>query len=368
MEKFRESPKTVGELRSLLGFFGYYRGYVKDFSKKLKPLYDLLQLKKDDDVGTGKTSKKKAVKKKGGQRYDSNVLVCWTDEHQKVVEDMIDCLKSPAVMAYPDFNLPFFITTDASNEGLGSVLYQTQGGVDRVISYASRTLNEAERNYHMHSGKLEFLGLKWAVTERFSDYLRYCHHPFVVYTDNNPLTYVLTTAKLNAVGMRWVNELADFEFTIKYRPGKLNVDADYLSRRSLDLEQLKAECTEEFNPQEINAVISRMKVSSRPIVVNAVSANQLQLKLKVDESAVSAKELLKKQMEDEVIGPVVRFVLEGRRPRKNEWRKLSKESKALAKNFGKLYLNDAGILMRKTVRYEQVVLPKCFHQLVQFLQ
>ena len=177
-------------------------------------------------------------------------------------------------MAYPDFNLPFFITTDASNQGLGSVLYQTQGGVDRVISYASRTLSEAERNYHMHSGKLEFLGLKWAVTERFSDYLRYCHHPFVVYTDNNPLTYVLTTAKLNAVGMRWVNELADYEFTIKYRPGKSNVDADYLSRRSLDLEQLKAECTEEFHPQEIDAVISRMKVSS-PVLVNAVSAERL---------------------------------------------------------------------------------------------
>ena len=122
-----------------------------------------------------------------------------------------------------------------------------------------------EKNYHMHSGRLEFLGLKWAVTERFSDYVRYCHHPFVVYTDNNPLTYVLTTAKLNAVGMRWVNELADYEFIIKYRPGKLNVDADYLSRISLDLEQLKAECTEEFNSQEINAVISRMKVSSRPV-------------------------------------------------------------------------------------------------------
>ena len=107
-----------------------------------------------------------------------------------------------------------------------------------------------------------------------------------------------------------------------------------------------------------------MKVSSGPVVVNAVSANQLQLKLKLDESAVSAKELLKKQMEDEVIGPVVRFVLEGRRPRKNEWSKLSKESKALAKNFGKLYLNEAGILMRRTVRYEQIVLPKCLHQLV----
>ena len=67
------------------------------------------------------------------------------------------------MMAYPDFKLSFFIKTEAPTHGLGSVLYQTQSGVDRVISYASRTLNEVERNYHMHSRKLEFLGMIWVV-------------------------------------------------------------------------------------------------------------------------------------------------------------------------------------------------------------
>lgn len=362
LEKFKDSPKTVGELRSLLGFFGYYRAYVRDFSKKMKPLYDLLATKKVD-------GKEKHVKNGGkkGQRYDSNVLLNWTDDHQKIVVEMIECLKSPEVMAYPDFNLPFFITTDASNQGLGSVLYQTQKGVDRVISYASRTLSEAERNYHMHSGKLEFLGLKWAVTERFSDYLRYCHHPFVVYTDNNPLTYVLTTAKLNAVGMRWVNELADFEFSIKYRPGRLNVDADYLSRRSLDLEQMKEECTEEFNLKEIDAVISRIQMAEPVVMVNALHAEvkeQLVMKAKNSSLSVSSTELQKMQVEDEVIGPVVRYVVAGQRPKRKEWGTFSRESRTLAKSFGKLFINDAGILMRKTERYQQIVLPKCYHQLV----
>ena len=137
-------------------------------------------------------------------------------------------------MAYPDYQVPFFMHCDASNLGLGAVLYQTQNGIDRVICYGSRTLSEAEKNYHLHSGKLEFLALKWAITDRFSDYLSYAPH-FVVYTDNNPLTYVLTTAKLNAVGMRWVNELADYNFSIKYRPGKENIDADALSRRPMDI-------------------------------------------------------------------------------------------------------------------------------------
>ena len=79
------------------------------------------------------------------------------------------------------------------------------------------------------SGKLEFLALKWAVCDHFRDYLYYASE-FAVYTDNNPLKYILSSAKLNATGLRWVGELADFNFTIKYRPGKVNTDADALSR------------------------------------------------------------------------------------------------------------------------------------------
>ena len=62
----------------------------------------------------------------------------------------------------------------------------------------------------MHSGKLEFLALKWAVTQQFRDYLYYLPE-FVVYNDNNPLTYVLTSAKLNPTGLWWVGELPDFK-------------------------------------------------------------------------------------------------------------------------------------------------------------
>ena len=85
--------------------------------------------------------------------------------------------------------------TDASNQVLGAVLYQEQEGKLRVIAYASRTLTKAEKNYHLHSGKLEFLALKWAVTEHFRDYL--IGSSCTIYTDNNPLTYVLSTDKLN---------------------------------------------------------------------------------------------------------------------------------------------------------------------------
>ena len=99
-------------------------------------------------------------------------------------------------------------------------------GHKRVIAYASRGISKTEINYPAR--KLEFLALKWAITETFSDYLY--GHKFVVYTDNIPLTYVLTTAKLDATGHRWLAAISSYDFSILYRPGKSNADADTLSR------------------------------------------------------------------------------------------------------------------------------------------
>ena len=94
-------------------------------------------------------------------------------------------------------------------------------------------MSKSERNYDAH--KLEFLALKWSVTQRFHEYLY--GGTFEVYTDNNPLTYVLTSAKLDAMGQRWIASLANYDFKIFYRSGHLNVDADSLSRIPWDMEQ-----------------------------------------------------------------------------------------------------------------------------------
>ena len=108
------------------------------------------------------------------------------------------------------------------------MLYQQQDDIDRVISYASRSLKPAERNYPTH--KLKFLALKWTITDKFHYYLYGAM--FEVVTDNNPLTYVLTSAKLDATGHRWVAALANYNFSLNYRSGKLNRDADGLTRLS----------------------------------------------------------------------------------------------------------------------------------------
>ena len=123
---------------------------------------------------------------------------------------------------------------DASEKGFRAVLYQQQDdGTFRVIAYASRTLSKTERNYDAH--KSEFLALKWLITQRFHEY----HYwgTFEVYTDNNPLTYVLTSAKLDVMGQSWIASLPNYDFKIFYQSRHLNVDADSLSRILWDMEK-----------------------------------------------------------------------------------------------------------------------------------
>lgn len=187
-------PQTVGDVQQLLGFLSYYHAYVQDFSRIAKPLYNLLQGKSD--------TKQPSEGRAKYLQQSSRASVQWNEEHQKTLEQLIDNLIQPPVLAY--FTCPFILHTDASQKGLGAVLYQKQKDKMRVIGYGSRTLTPAEQNYHLHSGKLEFLALKWAVCDKFRDYLFYAPH-FTIYTDNNPLTYVPSTAKLNAVGHRWVS-------------------------------------------------------------------------------------------------------------------------------------------------------------------
>lgn len=181
-------------------------------------MYELLE------VNSGTSTVQPHQAKTKGPQLSSKIPVEWTGEHQEALEHLTNRLSNPPVLTYPDFSLPFQLHRDASEQGLGSVFYHQQNGKLRVIGYGSML---AEKNHCLHSGKLEFLALKWVVCKKFRDYLYYASH-FTIYTDNNPLTYVMSTAKLNAVGHCWVGALSDFRFEVKYRPGKANTDGDTL--------------------------------------------------------------------------------------------------------------------------------------------
>ncbi len=303
-----KKPANVGELRAVLGLLSYYRQYVKDFSRLASPLYDLLKMPRDTKVGTSQKRKWQTKQTSGG--VPSNTPIDWTDTHQSTLEQLIDCLVQPPVLGFPEFSQPFILHTDASNQGLGAVLYQSQDGKLRVIAYGSRTLTAAEKNYNWHSGKLEFLALKWAITEKFRDYLYYAPF-FTVYSDNNPLTYILSTAKLNATGCRWVAELADFHFTVKYRPGRENVDADSLSRMPLDMETFMKECSEEMAYDVIGAATQAVENQNEFSVSwsMGVSATPAEISPETSIIPLTTEQIKHDQRTDSTVGPVIQCKL-----------------------------------------------------------
>ena len=135
-------------------------------------------------------------------------------------------VQSAPILVFPDFDKTFLLETDTSKEGLGAVLSQKQSdGRYHPVAFRSRSLTPLEKNYH--SSKLEFLTLKWSITEHFEEYLAYS--PFVVQTDNNSLTYVLMMPNLDATAHRWVSTLASFQFELEYQKGADNGTADALS-------------------------------------------------------------------------------------------------------------------------------------------
>ena len=199
-------PKTVTDVRSFLGFTNYYRKFMVGHTKIARPLNELIS-------GENASRKNRPVK--------------WSEEHQEAFERLKKLSTTVPILAYASYQKTFRVYTDTSEKGLGVVLSQVQeNGKESAIAYASRTLNKSKRKYDPH--KLEFLALKWAITDRFHEYLY--GGSFDVYTDNNLLTYVLTTAKLDAIGQRWMAALGTYNFQIFYRSGKSNGNADALSR------------------------------------------------------------------------------------------------------------------------------------------
>ena len=192
-------PRTQKNVREFLGLVGYYRRFIPDFATRTKPLTELL---------------------KKGKRSD------WTARHQTSFEDMRDALCHEPVLQCPRLDEPFILTTDASDYAIGAVLSQGKIGEDRPVSYASRIMNSAEKNYT--ATEKECLAIV--------EYIKYFRHylygqKFTVVTDHQALTWLHTTKDIGSRLMRWRLRLLEYEYDIKYKPGKTNKNADALSRK-----------------------------------------------------------------------------------------------------------------------------------------
>lgn len=327
-----QPPTTILALRSFLGFASYYRRFVEGFAKLAAPLHRLVA-----ELVASKS-----------RRSEPQVSDKWTEEHQRSFEGLKHKLTSSPVLAYADFSLPFILEVDASHGGLGAVLSQEQEGKVRPIAYASRSLRPTERNpVNYSSMKLEFLALKWAMTEKFREYL--LGHKCVVFTDNNPLSH-LSSAKFGALEQRWAAQLASFDFEIHYRSGKSNNNADALSRlhspQPVDLEMIV--------PGTSLPSPLKQALHGRGSLACQAAVQALPHRLPTDIGEL--------QRADPVIQGVLSFWRQQRYPNHDERKQLTPTALVLLKQWGRL-TEQAGVVYRQVSRPDggevvlQVLLP-----------
>ena len=199
-------PTTVTEVQSCLGLTGYSHWFIPKFVQIIQPLHELMSSKN--------TGKKRAA-------------ITWNDKCLQSFNELKCMCTTAPILAYTDFMKPCKLHTNACRSGLGAIFYEVwDDGTDAIISYASRSLTKAETLYLAHT--LQLLALKWVVVEKFHEYLY--GSTFDIYTDNNPLTYILTMAKLDVLSHCWVASLASYNFQLYYRVGRANIDAEAMLR------------------------------------------------------------------------------------------------------------------------------------------
>jgi hypothetical protein len=189
-------PNNVTEIRSFLGLAGYYRRFVEGFSHLAMPLTRLTQK---------------------GVKFE------WSEECEQSFQELKRRLVSAPILTIPDGSGGLIIYSDASKKGLGCVLMQH----GRVVAYASRQLKPYEQNYPTHDMELAAVVFALKIWRHYL-YGVQCE----IFTDHKSLKYIFTQKELNMRQRRWLELIKDYDLTIKYHPGKANVVADALSRKS----------------------------------------------------------------------------------------------------------------------------------------
>ncbi|KAG1140721.1 hypothetical protein G6F37_012936 [Rhizopus arrhizus] len=184
-------PKTFKQVRGFLGLASYYRRFIKNFAAIARPLHD----------------QTKTIKQ-----------VPWTEKTTESFETLKRLLTTAPILTRPDFSKPFILVTDASKAGLECILTQLDdNGHEHPIIFASRGLRSSEINYAPI--KLECLAVIWAVN-MFRPYL--LGKRFTIITDHSALHGLLKSPNPTGIIARWIIALAEYEFEIKYRPGRVN--------------------------------------------------------------------------------------------------------------------------------------------------
>jgi hypothetical protein len=192
-------PKNSKQVMKFLGTISWYRRFIQDFAKIAMPLQILLK---------------------------KNSIFEWKESQQNAFNELVKKLASQPILKLPNFAYHFILQTDASDISIGACIGQEQEGQFFPIAYASRGLSRAERNYS--TIEKEALAIFWAITKKFKEFT--LGSKFILNTDHKPLEHLLKMKNPNNRILRWIAELQQFSFTIKYIPGEQNNIADALSR------------------------------------------------------------------------------------------------------------------------------------------
>jgi hypothetical protein len=208
-------PMSVDDIQSFLGLGGYYRKFIEGFSKISKPMTELLEKDKKFE---------------------------WTPACESSFQELKKRLTTALILVMHDMEKPFSIYCDVSGQGLGCVLMQD----GHVVAYASRQLRKHEAHYPTHDFELA------AVVHALKIWRHYLMGKRCkLYTDHKNLMYIFTQSNLNLRQRRWMDLMKDYDLGINYHPGKANVVADALSRRShvsqLVVDSMPFELCEEFD-------------------------------------------------------------------------------------------------------------------------
>ncbi|CAK9816540.1 Retrovirus-related Pol polyprotein from transposon 17.6 [Anthophora quadrimaculata] len=199
-------PKNSKNIRQFLGLVGYYRRFIKNFAEKSKPLSDLLK---------------------------KNAQFVWGKEQKKSFLELRKALCRSPILQYPNFDKPFTLTTDASDYAIGAILSQEVNGFDLPVAYLSRILTKPEQNYF--TTEKECLAVLYAILH-FRPYLY--GRKFTLVSDHEPLRWIDSIKDPGQRLVRWRLKLRDYDYNFVHKSGKLNTNADALSRNPVIVNEI----------------------------------------------------------------------------------------------------------------------------------
>ncbi|KAL5516845.1 hypothetical protein EMCRGX_G002271 [Ephydatia muelleri] len=282
-------PQSAQQVQQFLGFANYYRRFIQGFAEVAKPLHRLTE---------------------------HAVNFSWTAECQEAFENLRSRLTRAPILAFSDYTLPFVLDTDASDLGIGAVLSQVSSlGQEQVVAYGSRLLSKTERNYSVTCRELLAVV---TFTRLFRPYL--LGRRFTVRTDHSSLQWIQNFKEPEGQLARWLEQLQEYDFEVIHRKGRNHNNADALSRLS-----------EGDSPQSNNITV-----------------------VSIDSPVVEKRKVMREeQLQDDVVGPVLKAVESDLLPKKDELKQFSIGTRRLFQLWDQLKVK-GGVLHRNFVGTKEV--------------